>query len=502
MSDIIQGFYQDVQLSSPMLIATLHPNMVPATKEKIEQYPNLKVDLNGWARPMEFEGEEYMEKRDEKDEYPYAKDPIFSSILQQDFEVSIQNSFSDVGGDQIGAAWNEMKPMAPYMNEIGKSLQMIGEKTKQYVEGKQAKARANGETPPSLDEGFSWDRFLNGFGEVMAGIGKSQQKNAEWLSRSLVTQGTMFSYYAGTGTDFGTLQMKSTIFSQYMYDKTKNEVVFKTVEDQIKEILPYVIGEFKDFSLKEMVSKEKAAEIEAEQKTKSDEEMGTVAYADKFAQEFFKWQLPPGGFAADLKNIDNIQKGTLKLRIGPYYALENLVINSCVLNFSKALVKNPEAISGTNPEDLFVPHSCEVTLNLKAITKYSRKSLERFAFGKASREYRKKIASEVLKKDYSNPNSTKNNDPGYKYTTKFDPDSIKAGNNINSTPLVPPSPTLMKNNLVEQYNYNNTVEGGVKTAIEMFNKRHSYPVEWLLNDIIEMKNTFNGEVAPPSDNLA
>ena len=155
----------------------------------------------------------------------------------------------------------------------------------------------------------------------------------------------------------------------------------KTVDDQIKGdgtaqhpgILPYVIGEFKNV----------------------DEIPGD---AGKFVQQYASWQLPPGGFTADIKNVDNVQSGTLRLRIGVRYAIENLVISGAQFNFSKTMVKNPESSDITN-DDYLVPLSCDVILNLKPATKSSRKSLERFVFGDASKKYREDYLKD-MEKDY------------------------------------------------------------------------------------------------------
>lgn len=305
-----------------------------------------------------------VEKDTASEEFPYAEDSICTSIIQEDFQVSIANTYSGFGGDPLGEMWNSQKPMAPYMLEIAKGLRTISRKTEEY----QNKANAKGSSV--------WDKAMSGLSNILDKVASGQENMGKYLSRALVVQGTKFSYYGGTGIDFGNLQMKFTIFSQYI--KEGNSYVFKSVNDQIEKILPYVIGEY--VSVTEL----------------GDGEVG------KFVQEFASWQMPPGNFAANLKNIDIIQQGTLKLRIGPYIAIENLVINGCQFEFSKALVKNPER--GMS-DKLLYPLSCAVTLTLKPITQYSLNSLKRFVFGEASKEYRKELADKI-KTDHSSLESS------------------------------------------------------------------------------------------------
>lgn len=343
---IVQGFYYDQQLNNPTLKVSLHPNQIPDGTE-----------ANGATK---WVGAKNPEKDSASEEFPYDEDPICTSIIQDDFQVSIVNTYSDFGGDPLGDMWNSQKPMAPYMLEIAKGLRTISRKTEEY----QKKAGADGSS--------IWDKAMSGLSSILDEVAAGQENMGKYLSRALVVQGTKFSYYGGTGVDFGNLQMKFTIFSQYV--KEGDNYVFKSVNDQLEKILPYVIGDY--VSVTEL----------------GDGEVG------KFVQEFASWQMPPGNFAANLKNVDIVQQGTLKLRIGPFIAIENLVIKSCQLNYSKALVKNPE---GNNSMNLFYPHSCEVTLGIAPITKYSRSSLERFIFGKASDNYKQKIAGEMAK-EYGN----------------------------------------------------------------------------------------------------
>lgn len=126
-----------------------------------------------------------------------------------------------------------------------------------------------------LKEGSLLRKGLNGLANVLGNMSSTNENMANYLSRSLVVQGTRFSYYSGTGIDFGNLQMKFTLFSQYI--KEKDSYIFKSVDDQLQKILPYIIGEFKPVT------------------------EGGDGDVGKFIQEFASWQMPPGNFSADLK---------------------------------------------------------------------------------------------------------------------------------------------------------------------------------------------------------
>jgi hypothetical protein len=104
--------------------------------------------------------------------------------------------------------------------------------------------------------------------------------------------------------------------------------------------------------------------------------------------------LPPGGFEAELKDVDIVQKGTLKLRFGTFYALDNLVINNCNFTFSKTMVKNPS--SKTGPD--LTPMYCDVTLSLRPITKYSKEKLIQFIDAKtdpATKSYLEQVNKNI-----------------------------------------------------------------------------------------------------------
>lgn len=317
-------------------------------------YPNQywNSEKNEWEDipPLERDREEYPVNGGSTI-YRYSTVPICTSIIHDDFTVTITNEYSEFGGDPIGQLWGTFKPMAPFLGEMAKNFKMIGEQTKVW------------NTKNKKDESTLLGKATSIIADAFSKMGETNESMSKYLARSLVVQGTRFSYYNGTGIDFGALLMNFTLFSQY---NTKKEV-FEPVDDQLKKIFPYVVGEFKDFSLKEIAG----------------DDYGEVG---EFCSEFLKWQMPPGNFTADMKDVDNVQKGTLKLKIGPYISLENLVIKQCQIKYSKTMVKSPKG-DGSD----ICPHSCEVSLMIQPITKYSRNSLERFIFGKATAESRKDL---------------------------------------------------------------------------------------------------------------
>jgi hypothetical protein len=120
----------------------------------------------------------------------------------------------------------------------------------------------------------------------------------------------------------------------------------------------------------------------------------------EFWEEHLKWQMPPGGFVADLRSVDNVQRGTLKLRINDMYSLENLVITSMQVLFSRIPCKCPEA----NDKGKVVPLYADVTLSLQPSTLYSDTALRAFTEGKA---YATIEAEKIFKQEDAREEATK-----------------------------------------------------------------------------------------------
>lgn len=372
------GFYYDIQLNNPMLMVTLHANT-----KKSSEGPKYSMPWPGTT-----------EKDSAGIDYPYGEDPICRSVISEDFQVSISNNVSDFGGDPLGGLWNSVvKPYSAYLadTEVASDIDFItgklSEMATNWQNSEQAKvsngekeslatkiSRLTGETAKWVHEMFQSNE--------KGGISKA----AAIASRTLIVQGTQFSYYAGTGTDLGTLTMKFVVFSGY-----DNQGQYHTVAEQLQELEWYVGGEYKPCS-------QAAGEGD-----------GASSSMPQFISKFASWQLAPGGYIAGIKNINEVQYGTLKLRVGPFYAIENLIIAGAQYNYSKTMCKVPKTGDNTTLDPLF----CEVTLNLKPVTKFSADAVFSFANGKRSEEYRKTVLNDI-KTSLENVKSVTSNPSGIK----------------------------------------------------------------------------------------
>jgi len=350
----LSGFYYDLQLSNPMLSVGLYPN----TWED----PNKPKDDEGVKNWVEFPAELQEEDSktiilDEKNsavKYPYCKLPLCRSIINQDFQVSVTNEWTGFGGDEIGSLWNSMRPKAPYAKIFAEALQDIAGKSAQFATEGAAAGDNVAATVGKIAEIIS-----------KAGAG-GYAAQAKYLSRALDVKGTRFTYYTGTGTDFGSnFGMKFTVFPTInRYDTLINrhganrDKQYLTVTDQIIGLLPYAVGDYVPVKFKAL-----GQDVE------------------DFVSTVMAWQTPPAGALPPAPTAPPIQKGTLKLRIGPYYAIENLVISNISINESKEMVKDPFGSGKISP--LFA----EVNIMLRPASKYSAVSLERFISGRASAGY-------------------------------------------------------------------------------------------------------------------
>ena len=405
----VSGFYYDLHLNDPRTRMSLHPNTAiyeyvrNIDKEKTSSYVPRWVTISDEGTPHRSifmgkggpDGTQYIKMfhaEDKEDQIgvsyknmgegkdgkmafdvycPYAKESICSSILEEDFKISIANTFTDMGGDPIGTMFNSAKSSLPLITEVGKFLESISKKTKESAK-------------KMTDDGMgsSWVNKIGDLLKAFSGAGKLQ---STLMNRALVTQGTRFSFYSGTGISSENLSMKFTIFPTWepvkLSDGTK-KIKFMTVYDQINLLLPYVIGDFVPFTFAGFESNAHDSKIVSFAKDAAN-------IAGSIASEYASWQLPPGGFEAYPRDIDIVQKGTVKLRLGTLYALENLIISGCSFSVSKQLIKNPEMSFLSASASQLTPAYCEVQLSLKPITKYSRKSLIRFIEGQANMTDRK-----------------------------------------------------------------------------------------------------------------
>ena len=335
-------WYYDRQLDDKLTCVTLHAN-----SRLVGQDPKNKDDTvksGNWA--------EWEKWGPDTDSSGYGLEPLCRSVLTEDFQVNVSNSWSAGGGDLLGGMVNEvLHSAAPYAglakDFISKVSQTIEEQqgASEVEEGGEKKKTVVG----AVLGGINW--AINQVGGTEA----DGRKFLEVVNSNFVTQGTRFTYYSGTGIDFGNLGMRFTLFPRW------NGTEFETVNQQLDKLFPYVIGKYVPFVYKDMDGEEKELQL-------------------------LGWQKPPAGYRADYKDIDNAPMfGTLKLKIGPYYAIESLVCSSLNFSLSKTMVKKPQGVdysgvplSGTVD---FSPLYADVNMVLSPATKYSDNTLKNFVYG-------------------------------------------------------------------------------------------------------------------------
>lgn len=336
-------FYYDQQLQDGRLTVTLHPNA--------------KYAGDVWV-PFDasecFKGN-ILKSSKENQKYKYRLKPIATAIASEDFVVNVSNSWTDFGkNNPIEGMFNDLKPYAPI---IGKLTQAAG----QIVNENPKESRSDGQ--------------ISGlFGKAIDFVAEHGSQATNILNRQLTVQGTRFAYFSGTTTSFGNLSMKYTVFSDWIWDGSK--FVFTTCYEQLEELYDYAMSKYQGVN-GELGGKLMGKIINMILPDAPQERI--VEETKELIEEGLKWQMPPGGFRADLKSVDNVQRGTLKLRINDMYSLENLVITSMNISFSKTPCKHP------NPEykGKVIPLYADVTLTLQPCTLYSDTALRAFTEGRS-----------------------------------------------------------------------------------------------------------------------
>ena len=340
------GWFYDDQVNNVMTSVTLHSNMWWDKEDGSEDKGRWVPWREGGKNGLDVDDDTFVNLVGMKNEgtyYGYGIEPIARSILTEDFNVSVFNTWTDFGNDFLSPVWNEVRQIAPYVKNLMNSKETLIENNKKI----------------DPNNGFA-SKVMKKVGNLIEGAADfvSVPNAVQYLNKALVTQGTRFSYYGGTGFSFGNLGMKFTVFPKYR----NGEVI--TVTEQMEDLYPYVMGKLEPFELKADVN-------------------GTTHDAANLLGEAYKgllqWQSPPGGFESELKNIDIIQKGTLKLKIGPHYCLTNLVCQEANFTFSKQMVKFP-----VNGENKLSPLFCDVSLTLRPATLYSDIMMKKFVSGKAN----------------------------------------------------------------------------------------------------------------------
>lgn len=328
-------FYYDKQITNRLTSVYLHANRI--------------LDGDKWKEPDE-----------PVDDDGYMIRPLCRAILDEDYQVAVSNSWSQFGEDEIGSLFNSLKPYAPYAAHLAKMLKQANEKEEMKTGTEQEKKDINSTVGQVLD------KFTDKVYEVV-------EKAPSLLNRHLVAQGARFSYYSGTGVGFGNLTMKFTVFANWIDGE------FKSTHDQLQKLYPYCFGKF-------VQALDDSGNI-----TGTDVNSGTFISNNKdLINRYFGWQLPPGGYLASVKEIDEIQFGTLKLKFGAFYSLPNLVVESAQFQFSKQMIKVRKP--GQTINDI-TPLSCDVTLTFKPATKFTDNALRNFVSGKSMEKEREVIES-------------------------------------------------------------------------------------------------------------
>lgn len=320
------GFYFDQQMKNPLTSVTLHKNM----------------DEGGPAPRLWKES-----SRDDPDASgKYDKEPIARAIITDEFEVTINNNFAGFGDDVVGKFVSDFAgSLSPYLRYGKNILDGVKSRTEDYINSNPGGVvdRITGKVSSFVK---NTEDSVNSF----LGPGAESLVSDTWShimqGHHFILQGTRFKYYAGTEITYGNIAMKFYYFSGY--DASGSS--FKTVYDQLKPLMPYVVGKMQD------VTSEKSP-------------------IGDFIGQFAKWQSPPGGFQSDMKDVDTVQDGTLRMIFGCYYCIESLVVQSANIRFSKQMVKHPTDYGEV------CPMYCEVSLLMTPASKYSNESLERFVSG-------------------------------------------------------------------------------------------------------------------------
>lgn len=328
-------WYYDRQLEDKLTCVTLHANTEPAPNEK---------QVGNWAEWIDWCGE--------TDDGGYGIEPLCRSVLTEDFQVSVSNAWTASGGDLLGGIVNDvLHAAAPYAGIANDFVT----KVRQTIEERQgaSEAEENGEKKQTIVgaalSGIKWAI------DQVGGTEADGRKFLEVVNSNFVTQGTRFTYYSGTGIEFGNLGMRFTLFPRW------NGTEFESVNQQLDKLFPYVMGKYVPFVYTDMDGNEKELQL-------------------------LGWQKPPAGYRADYKDIDNAAMfGTLKLKIGPYYAIESLVCNNLNFSLSKTMVKKPQGVGYKgipyNETIDFSPLYADVNMVLSPATKYSDHTLQNFVYG-------------------------------------------------------------------------------------------------------------------------
>ena len=413
----ISGFYYDIQKENPILKVTLHANTKPPlnpyetwfswcdqsvgsqvglrykvdeegkTTSTIEEYSNDDNWTHGGKDTNhqseidrsfpDFLANSFDAEEDEPDELKtggrdvrYGRIPICTSIVNEDFNISISNNWTNFeGGQQLESLFNDvLKPLSPFAEFAGRAADKMMSTLNEKFGGK--------------EDGFGgvYNKYIKNY---LAAFSNTMKVAGNGLSRNLVVQGTRFKYWSGTNIEFGNLSMRFTLFADYVKLPGHDKPIWRTPDDQLSSLIPYCVGKYLDFfnekELDPLVMSASNSISESSLALNDKEEENKL-----IVNNYLGWQTVPGGFRAQAKYLDKIQFGTLMLKIGPYYKLKNLVIQNLQLNYSKQVAKYLDIAENKIKT---CPLFCEVTLTLAPVTKYSEKLLREFVLARSKTNY-------------------------------------------------------------------------------------------------------------------
>lgn len=365
--DKVEGFYYDHQIYNPLYTMSLHPNTRPIMGEDKVVWKDDLVDKKDLIISS-IKNKDIKQHWDSKWEYyftrgfsesgtgkiegklpvihsgaaaSYYAEPICSSIFSEDFNFTVANEWTNWdGGNFLENAFKGLKSYAPMVGSLTKGLKGLDEN---QVKGEWAKT------------------LTSGAKKIGEWIEDTQIEST--LNKALYIQGTRYSMYNGTATNFGNMTMKFTLLSDWkpLYPGS-DEFVFMSVYDQFAYIYPYCMGLYE----KDNGPIKKGFDKHLEGVSKE--------IVDQFFDNHVSWQAPPAGFESINRNIDVQQKGTLRLMLGGYYTIDNLVIKSMSVNLSRQLCKVPTIEIG----EKMVPLYADVVLELQPVSVFTDVSLGRF----------------------------------------------------------------------------------------------------------------------------
>lgn len=336
-------FYYDRMLLNSTTVVTLHANRVYVIEKPGEE--------GKWKDASEVS--------ETLDDDGYIGKALYRSVLNEDYQINVSNSWSQFGDDAIGSMFNSLKPFAPYAAKLAEAAGIMSEKSKNM--------KLTGDK--SIDSSF---------GRVMTNLAEHvrdySDKGANILNRSLVAQGARFSYYSGTDVGFGNLTMKFTVFSGIRWNEDLADWEWKDVNSQLEPLYPYVMGKYTNG----IIDPETGKVIQASDKEASID-TGVTGETAELINEFFSWQLPPGGYTPDTINYDKAQKGTLKLKLGVFYSIPSLVCVNSQFQFSKQMTKHWNEEKKRNE---ISPLYCDVILTFQPVVKFSDDVIKKLVSGK------------------------------------------------------------------------------------------------------------------------